>query len=114
MATIMHMRIVHYVTNEGVDYFDRWMRRQTPYLRSRVQTRIDRIELGNFGDHRSLGTGIYELRLNFGAGYRIYYGRDGYDIVVLLVAGAKNRQSRDISLAKSCWGAYLQEKRHAN
>ena len=108
------MRIVHYVTEEGIDYFDRWMRRQPPQLRARVQTRIDRIRLGNFGDHRSLGSGVYELRLNFGAGYRIYYGRDGADIVVLLAAGAKNRQSRDISLAKDLWVAYRLETRDAD
>ena len=108
------MRVVHYITQDSIDYFDRWMRRQTPQLRARVQTRIDRIRLGNFGDHRSVGAGVYELRLNFGAGYRIYYGRDGRDIVVLLAAGAKNRQARDISLAKACWDAYTQEKRDAD
>ena len=79
-----------------------------------TEPRIDRIRLGNFGDYKSLGAGIYELRLNLGAGYRIYYGRDGCDIVVLLVAGAKNRQSRDISLAITCWRAYQQEKTDAD
>ena len=108
------MRVVHYVTKDGIDHFDRWMRRQPPQLRARVQTRIDRIRLGNFGDYKSLGAGVYELRLNFGAGYRIYYGRDGLDIVVMLVAGTKNQQSRDISLAKACWSAYIQERRDAD
>ena len=74
------MRVVHYITKDGIDYFDRWMRRQTPNLRARVQTRVDRIILGNFGDHKGVGSGIYELRLNFGAGYRIYYGQDGSDV----------------------------------
>ena len=108
------MRIVRYITNEGIDYFDRWMRRQTPSLRARVQTRLDRVLVGHFGDYRNLGSGVYELRLNFGAGYRIYYGRDGGEVVVLLAAGAKSRQSRDISLAKYCWSAYLREKRDAD
>ena len=108
------MKVVHYITQDGIDYFDRWIRRQTPQLRARVQTRIDRIILGNFGDHKSIGAGLYELRLNFEAGYRIYYGRDGSDIVVLLAAGSKNRQSRDISLAEALWSAYRQEKRYAD
>ncbi|MYE54026.1 MAG: type II toxin-antitoxin system RelE/ParE family toxin, partial [Chloroflexi bacterium] len=79
------MKVVHYITSEGIDYFDRWMRRQTPQLRARIQTRIDRVKLGNFGDYRSLGAGVYELRLKFGAGNRIYNGRDGDDVVVLIV-----------------------------
>ena len=108
------MKVVHYTTREGIDYFDRWMRRQNPQLRARVQTRIDRIILGNFGDHRNLGGGVHELRLDFGAGYRIYYGRDGRDIVVLLTAGSKARQSRDISLARECWSAYIEEMRDAD
>ena len=65
---------------------------------------------GNFGDHKRLGSGIAELRIDYGPGYRLYYGRDGRDIVVLLVGGTKKRQSRDIDRARSLWRAYRAEK----
>ena len=108
------VRVVHYVTEDGIDHFDRWLRRQNPQVRARVQTRIDRIELGNFGDHRSVGAGVFELRLSFGPGYRIYYGRDGADLVILLGGGEKSRQSRDIARARANWSEYRREKRDAN
>ena len=79
----------------------------------RVQTRIDRMEFGNFGDHKSVGGGVSELRIDFGAGYRLYYGRDGDEIVILPGGGTKNRQARDIAMAQTRWKAYQQEKRNA-
>ena len=79
----------------------------------RIQTRIDRMELGNFGDHRSVGAGVSELQIAFGPGYRLYYGREGNTLVVLLGGGTKARQARDIATAQACWQAYKQERRHA-
>ena len=108
------IRVVHYIAEDGTDHFDRWLRRQNAQVRARVQTRIDRIELGNFGDHHGVGSGVFELRLNFGQGYRIYYGRDGDELVILLGGGSKRRQSRDIEMAQSHWRAYRREKRDAN
>lgn len=108
------LRIVRYVTDDGADTFDSWFRSQTPEVRARVQTRLDRIELGNFGDHRGVGQGVFELRVDVGPGYRVYYGRDGNDLVVLLVGGTKKRQARDIATARSLWKAYIREKRNAS
>ena len=108
------MIVLHYVSEDGTDYFDIWLRRQSPETRARVQTRIDRIELGNFGDHKSVGRGVSEVRIDFGVGYRLYYGRDGEEIVILLGAGTKNRQARDIAMAQTRWQAYRQEKRNAH
>ena len=107
------MVVLHYVSDEGVDYFDKWLRLQSSETRARVQTRIDRIEFGSFGDHKSVGRGVAELRIDFGAGYRLYYGRDGDEIVILLGAGTKKRQARDIAMAQTRWQAYRQEKRNA-
>lgn len=73
---------------------------------SRVQTRLDRLEAGNFGDCRTVGEGVFELRLHFGAGYRIYFGEVYDTIVLLLCAGDKSSQTRDIERAKSCWLQY--------
>ena len=108
------IRVVHYITEDGIDHFDRWLRRQNSQVRARVQTRIDRIQLGNFGDHSGVGSGVFELRLNFGPGYRIYYGLDGDELVILLGGGSKMRQRRDIAMARAQWRAYRREKRDAN
>ena len=107
------VRVLHYVAEDGTDYFDAWFRTQSPQVRARIQTRIDRMELGNFGDHRSVGAGVSELRIAFGPGYRLYYGREGNTLVVLLGGGTKARQARDIATAQACWQAYKQERRHA-
>lgn len=68
--------------------------------------RLDRLEDGNLGDHRSVGDGVVELRMGFGPGYRIYIGQDGQRIVVLLCAGDKGTQARDIRLARAYWQNY--------
>lgn len=107
------IKVVHYVAEDGTDYFDKWLQRQDTEIRARVLTRIDRVELGNFGDHKGVGKGVSELRIDFGPGYRIYYGLDGGNLVILLTGGTKRRQSRDIEKARACWKAYRQEKRNA-
>ncbi len=107
------IKVVHYVSESGTDYFDAWLQTQSPETRARVQTRIDRVELGNFGDHEGVGEGVYELRIDFGPGYRVYYGRDGEDLVILCGGGTKKRQAHDIAKARTCWKAYKQEKRNA-
>ena len=71
------------------------------------------MELGNFGDWRSVGEGVSELRVDFGPGYRLYYGRDGAELVILLGGGTKKRQASDIEMARKFWEAYKQEQRHA-
>lgn len=68
--------------------------------RRRILARIDRLATGNFGDHKALGDGLSELRLFFGAGYRIYYTQRGQQIILLLTGGDKSSQSRDIQNAR--------------
>ena len=104
------VRVVHYVAEDGTDYLDEWLQNQDTEIRARVQTRIDRIELGNFGDHKGVGNGVSELRIDFGPGYRVYYGLDNEKLVILLVGGTKKRQARDIKMAQACWKTYQQEK----
>ena len=99
------------MAEDGTDYFAEWLRRQDSEIRARVQTRIDRVELGNFSDHKGVGKGVSEFRIDFGPGYRVYYGLDSARLVILLVGGTKRRQARDIEMAQACWKAYQQEKR---
>ena len=107
------VRVVHYVTEDGRDYFDEWLQCQDAEIRARVQTRIDRIELGNFGDHKGVDEGVFELRIDFGPGYRVYYGLDSKTLVILLVGGTKKQQVRDVKMAQTHWKTYKEEKRHA-
>jgi putative addiction module killer protein len=80
--------------------------------KARIQARVLRFETGNLGDHKSVGAGVWEARLMWGPGYRIYFGKDGNSIVVLLTGGEKSSQARDISSAKVYWQDYLEAKHH--
>ena len=70
---------------------------------ARIYARLTRIEVGNFGDYKSVGNGVMELRFTFGAGIRIYFGHEGDKIVVLLTGGDKSSQEKDIQLAHEYW-----------
>jgi putative addiction module killer protein len=81
--------------------FSAWLRGLADRrARIKVQLRIDRMKLGNFGDAAAVGTGVSELRIHYGPGYRVYFIRRGEKIVVLLGGGDKSTQSRDIEVAK--------------
>ena len=80
--------------------FERWLQKlRDREARARILVRIRRLSLGNFGDAKSVGQGVYELRLHYGPGYRIYYLHQGETVVLLLCGGTKNRQSLDIERA---------------
>jgi putative addiction module killer protein len=74
--------------------------------RAKIKNRLRRIELGNFGDYKSLGEGVFELRLQFKAGYRVYFGKVGNKIVLLLCGGDKKSQPKEIKRAKGYWKDY--------
>lgn len=96
---------------DGKEPFIEWLESiKDRKTRSRIITRLDRLEVGNPGDYRHVGKGVFELKLQFGPGYRIYYGEDGPVIVILLIGGDKNTQSRDIKKAKSFWKNYMEAK----
>src|ERR1035441_518174 len=75
-----------------------------------VRARLNRIRLGNFGDCKSVGGGVEELRIDFGPGYRVYYGQEGSFVVILLCGGDKRSQARDILTAQKHWKEYLDAK----
>jgi putative addiction module killer protein len=72
-----------------------------------VRARLNRIRLGNFGDCRSVGGGVHELRIDYGPGLRVYFGRSGHTIVILLCGGSKKSQTRDILTARALWKEHL-------
>ncbi len=85
----------------STDHFDRWFETISDKLtRARILNRLDTMTIGHFGDHKAISTGLFELRLFFGPGYRIYYTIRGREIVLLLVGGDKSTQGKDIKKAK--------------
>lgn len=83
------------------EVFDLWFGSLRDRLTARrIQARIDRVEDGNLGDHKSLGEGVFELRIHHGPGYRVYFAQRGEAIVVLLAGGDKTTQARDIRIAQ--------------
>jgi putative addiction module killer protein len=91
----MALTVREYLTADGKNPFREWLGSLTKAVRARIQARVLRFELGNLGDHKSLGEGVWEARVMFGPGYRIYFGKDGDSIVVLLVGGDKGSQAKD-------------------
>ncbi len=103
-------KIKKYVITDGVCPFDEWFNKLDSALQVRIDVRLDRVSLGNFGDSKSLEGGIFELRFQFGAGYRVYFGLEGNQVVLLLVGGSKKTQKKDIKTARHLWKAYQQEQ----
>jgi putative addiction module killer protein len=82
--------------------------------RAKVTRAIVRLEQGNFSSVKSVGEGVFEYRIDFGPGYRVYFGKDGQTLVILLTGGTKKSQQRDIREAHAYWQDYRQSKRGRN
>ena len=104
-----------YVTEEGRAPFTEWLDSLRDIRgREKIRARLNRIRLGNFGDSSSVGEGVEELRIDFGPGYRVYFGQAGTKIVLLLCGGDKSTQTQDILQAKRCWKDYQKRSGHAS
>lgn len=100
------IELVIYVTEDGKAPFDGWFDKLDTAAALKVRTALARIETGNLGDVKPVGQGVSERRITFGPGYRVYFGRDGDKLVILLCGGTKKRQSKDIEQAKAYWDDY--------
>lgn len=109
MRETMKYEIREYLEN-GRSPFAKWFRKLAPVAAARVDKYLRRMTNGNFGDSKSVGGGVTELRIDYGPGYRVYYGRDGDRLIILLAGGSKGAQSRDISVAKERWERYKKER----
>lgn len=100
-------QLLEYLTEDGENPFHNWLSsRIDRAARARIRVRLNRVRLGNFGDCKPVGKGVNELRVNYGPGYRIYYGKSKKTIVILLCGGSKKSQSRDILLAQEYWADF--------
>lgn len=96
--------IRHYVTKDRRDVYLEWLRQvRDTKAKAAVIRRVNRVELGNFGDHKPCRDGVWELRIDQGPGYRVYYARAGAAIILLLCAGDKRTQDTDITKACDYW-----------
>jgi len=103
----MERTIVIYESNDGKCPFQSWIHGLRDIRgRATIRARLERVRLGNLGDCKSIGGGIFELRVQYGSGYRVYFGQDHLNLVVLLCGGDKSSQKRDILKARILWEEY--------
>jgi|ERR1035438_5782220 putative addiction module killer protein len=105
------VELLAYRTAAGISPFARWREKLDPVTRARINAAVLRMETGNFSAAKGVGAGVHELRLDFGPGYRVYFGKDGETLVILLGGGTKKRQQADIESARALWQEYKQSKR---
>jgi putative addiction module killer protein len=100
-----------YLTAEGRNPYREWLDTLDTTPRARIQARVLRFSTGNLGDHKRVGGGVWEARVMFGPGYRIYFAKAGAQLVLLLLGGEKSTQSADVARAQEWWKAYQEGKR---
>ncbi|MES2355202.1 MAG: type II toxin-antitoxin system RelE/ParE family toxin [Pseudomonadota bacterium] len=93
-----------YLTEDGHDPFKEWLVSLADrQARARVTVRVQRMAAGNFGDCKPIAEGVWELRIDHGPGYRVYYARNGKELLLLLMGGDKRKQQADIDTALTYW-----------
>ena len=100
----------HYLDAAGRSPFARWFDSLDEVAAAKVTISLARMETGNFSGIKSVGEGVFECRINFGPGYRVYFGREGDKLIILLGGGAKKRQQQDIADARKRWKDYKRRK----
>jgi putative addiction module killer protein len=109
------MKIIAYSDSKGNEPFTEWLTKlRDTESRNRISARLRRVAQGNYGDCKNLGGGIYELRLDFGPGYRIYFSKDTDVIIILLCGGDKSSQEQDIIRAREYWKEYQDHAKNEN
>jgi putative addiction module killer protein len=105
------IEIKEYIDVNGRSPYVKWFDGLNAPAAAKVAVALVRMEQGNFSNVVGVGAGVFEYRLDFGPGYRIYLGKDGETLIILLGGGTKKRQQKDIEAAKSLWKQYKQRKR---
>jgi putative addiction module killer protein len=100
-----------YIDENGNRRFAVWLEDLDAAAAAKVTIALTRIEQGNFSNAKGVGAGVYECRIDFGPGYRIYFGKDGDRLIILIGGGTKKRQQKDIVAAQECWADYKRRKK---
>ena len=93
----------YFLGTDSASPFEDWFQSLEALAAAKVVTAMARLEQGNFSNVKPVGAGVLECRIDWGPGYRVYFSRDGEQIVILLAGGTKRRQQKDIVAAKSRW-----------
>jgi putative addiction module killer protein len=109
-VTLTMIDLREYVDTGGRSPYREWFDGLNPVAAAKVATAVTRISLGNFSNVEGVGSGVFEYKLDFGPGYRIYFGKDGERLVILLAGGTKKRQQRNINTALANWRDYKRRK----
>ncbi len=104
------IEIREYIGSDGRSPYARWFDRLDARAAAKVAIALVRLQQGNVSNVKSVGAGVQECRIDFGPGYRVYFGRDGDTLIVLLGGGTKKRQRQDIETARVLWQRYRQAK----
>lgn len=102
--------ITEYLDERGDSPFARWFKDIEARAAAKVTIALARMENGNFSNAKGVGKGVLEYCINYGPGYRIYFGKDGDRLVILLAGGTKQRQQQDIDAAQERWADYKRRK----
>jgi putative addiction module killer protein len=105
------LEIREYIDELGRSRHADWISRLDDATQARIAIGLRRVGTGNFSNVKSVGSGVFELKLNFGPGFRVYLTREGDHLILLLGGGTKSRQESDIERAKSAWQAYRRRKK---
>ena len=105
------IEIREYVDTEGRSPYAKWFDKLDARAAAKIATALVRLEQGNLSNVKGVGAGVRECRVDFGPGYRVYFGKDGDTLVILLGGGTKKRQQEDIEAAQDLWRQYKRRKR---
>ncbi len=107
---MLEIEIQEFLDGSGRSVFARWFDGLNAVAVARVTVALTRLGQGNFSNVVGVGAGVYELKMDFGPGYRVYFGKEGERIVILLGGSAKKRQGAAISAAQAAWAEYRRRK----
>lgn len=114
MLPLDPVEVLEYLAPDRRSPYAEWFDDLNPPAAAKVSVALARLSQGNFSNVKSLGNGVHEYKIDFGPGYRMYFGKDGERVVLLLGGGTKKRQQRDIGAALGCWQDYKRRKKQGN
>lgn len=106
----MIYNVLVHIAADGSSAFSKWFDDLDEQAAAKVTMAVERMRAGNLSNAKSVGEGVLEYRINWAAGYRIYFGRDGDRLIILLTGGTKQRQQNDITRAKAFWQDYKRRR----